>query len=691
MKIPHYDERADCMTKQATAIEKGRFEKSRNTYGWTQFYRSLYPQMSVPYMRWDGEVIDLADYTDTKNENKDEEDWVTIKGTHVLLNEEGVAQSGGKLAGMSFTKAKSIRKAKPYQRPAAQDKTIRQIISKTANLRKEQLRIVDTDGNIVLEKRGEHGSVYAKVGEKRQHMEGNISIHNHPEGGTFSPEDLDDFGFGAREMVIACPEGTYSLVNDKYGTKEQARGWHDMRDALEAEMPRDVSAFALLQQARENLENCHEMREMHKIQNKWMEMKNSGATNDELNAYTKESGYNDYNESYKAKVKEEARRLETEPFHEFYKKNAAKFGFTYTFTPRKKRKRKNSDSLKGVDDKDSLSIEDRINRIRQSIKERADEEDWITVKGTHVLLNEQGVAQSGGKLTGKTFSSAKSVKTGAGSKGPALLRSGPPSADSLTDALKPAQTGYDVTLEDSFDDFVKKNIGNKRNPKMLYGFYHKIEDEGGDGYEACKEEYNKTRLALCSKDFKEVSRDEADETLADNLYSGTVHQWFTEYNHEVKEALVAQMTKSPEVHNAALNIMYGNYKYFCKEQGTEPLPYDEFLVTPIKMYRGGTGKEYDGVSPFSSYTFSRKVAESFTGSDVGQGAKLDPNGVVYEAEIRPIDTYGSVFTNGESEILVPGMIAPNKNRDSAEEGPSGTLRIEDKVARIRDALLKRKG
>lgn len=383
MKIPHYDERADCMTKQATAIEKGRFEKSRNTYGWTQFYRSLYPQMSVPYMRWDGEVIDLAD------------------------------------------------------------------------------------------------------------------------------------------------------------------------------------------------------------------------------------------------------------------------------------------------------------------RENADDEDWVTIKGTHVLLNEQGVAQSGGKLTGKTFSHAKSVKTGAGSKGPALLRSGPPSADSLTDALKPAQTGYDVTLEDSFDDFVKKNIGNKRNPKMLYGFYHKIEDEGGDGYEACKEEYNKTRLALCSKDFKEVSRDEADETLADNLYSGTVHQWFTEYNHEVKEALVAQMTKSPEVHNAALNIMYGNYKYFCKEQGTEPLPYDEFLVTPIKMYRGGTGKEYDGVSPFSSYTFSRKVAESFTGSDVGQGAKFDPNGVVYEAEIRPIDTYGSVFTNGESEILVPGMIAPNKNRDSAEEGPCA-LHIEDKVARIRDALLRRK-
>lgn len=41
----------------------------------------------------------------------------------------------------------------------------------------------------------------------------------------------------------------------------------------------------------------------------------------------------------------------------------------------------------------------------------AADEDWITVGGTHVLLGEGGVAMSGGKLKGKTFSRAKSQKS----------------------------------------------------------------------------------------------------------------------------------------------------------------------------------------------------------------------------------------------------------------------------------------
>ena len=126
------------------------------------------------------------------------------------------------------------------------------------------------------------------------------------------------------------------------------------------------------------------------------------------------------------------------------------------------------------------------------------------------------------------------------------------------------------------------------------------------------------------------------------------------------------MTRSPETHNAALNVMYANYKALCKTNNTEPLGFDDFLVTPIKMYRGGNGKEYQKRGEFASYSFDKKIAEVFTGSETGQGASYDPNGVIYEAEIRPIDTYGSVFHNGEMEILVPGMIAPNGNRDSVD-------------------------
>ena len=45
-----------------------------------------------------------------RNARRDaEDDWVTIKGTHVLLGEEGEALSGGKLKGMKFSNAKSVR------------------------------------------------------------------------------------------------------------------------------------------------------------------------------------------------------------------------------------------------------------------------------------------------------------------------------------------------------------------------------------------------------------------------------------------------------------------------------------------------------------------------------------------------------------------------------------------------------
>ncbi len=41
----------------------------------------------------------------------DDEGWVTIKGTHVLIDENGTAKSGGKLRGMTFSKARTAKKA----------------------------------------------------------------------------------------------------------------------------------------------------------------------------------------------------------------------------------------------------------------------------------------------------------------------------------------------------------------------------------------------------------------------------------------------------------------------------------------------------------------------------------------------------------------------------------------------------
>ena len=78
-----------------------------------------------------------------------------------------------------------------------QNKTINQIANKTRNLKKEQYRIVNENGEIVLEKKGQEHEVSATLGEKREYLPGAVSIHNHPAGGTFSYPDLRDFGTGA--------------------------------------------------------------------------------------------------------------------------------------------------------------------------------------------------------------------------------------------------------------------------------------------------------------------------------------------------------------------------------------------------------------------------------------------------------------------------------------------------------------
>ena len=206
-------------------------------------------------------------------------------------------------------------------------------------------------------------------------------------------------------------------------------------------------------------------------------------------------------------------------------------------------------------------------------RKNQDEDEWITVNGTHVLLNEEGKAQSGGKLKGKDFSKAQGGRKSSG-------------ALTVSESLKPKNTDYDYTLDEDFEDFQRKNAGNKRNPKGLLKIYEGAEQNGENGFEAVRDEYYKTRLAMCSKDFEEIGRDKAEEILGDNIRPGTRQAWFREYNHEAKEGLTWQMTRSPEVHNAALNQMYTNYKYKCQADETEPLSYKEFLMTlsVIELY-----------------------------------------------------------------------------------------------------------
>ena len=231
---------------------------------------------------------------------------------------------------------------KGVARKAAVERTLKQIIRRTANLKNEQYRIIDEDGNIILEAKGDKHSVGTSVGAKRNAMwmddKEKTTIHNHPDGGTFSSSDFDDFGFGAKEVVAAAPEGTYSLVNLNFGKKNATSGWTKLRDATRKidEVESNKSSLVNLKKAQDNVRNSKIGRELRATTDKWVKRRNEGASSAELQKLVDKS--NKLQEQYSKAVQKERRRLETQPYHDFYKKNAKKYGFAYTFTPSKKKK-----------------------------------------------------------------------------------------------------------------------------------------------------------------------------------------------------------------------------------------------------------------------------------------------------------------------------------------------------------------
>ena len=216
---------------------------------------------------------------------------------------------------------------------AAQNKTVNQIVKRTRDLKNEQYRIIDENGDIVLERKGIRHEVGGTVGEKREFMEGGIGIHNHPDGGTFSEADLRDFGFGARQIVVASPEGTYKLTNVKYGQRDAKSGWLDMRNAMDAAgVTKEVSFTEINKKAQAVPKVKRAQETMTKTSTQWVKAREAGKPQATLDRLV--TRYNKQSDTYKSLLKEARRQVEVQPYHDFYRKNASKYGFKYEFTKR---------------------------------------------------------------------------------------------------------------------------------------------------------------------------------------------------------------------------------------------------------------------------------------------------------------------------------------------------------------------
>ena len=215
------------------------------------------------------------------------------------------------------------------------EKTLKGIIRQTANLKNEQYRVIDDSGDVVFTRKGSQGEVIMTVGEKRQYLDGATTIHNHPEregngmGGTFSSADIGDFGYGAKEIVIATPEGTYRLKNTKWGTPQAKDGWVGLREGMYKldKKAQDQSFLEKRNNAAKKL--TKERKAMEKVADEWVKRRNAGASESELKALGDK--WDSLNKDYQKKLKREQRKDETKPYHDYLKKYAKKYGFEYSY------------------------------------------------------------------------------------------------------------------------------------------------------------------------------------------------------------------------------------------------------------------------------------------------------------------------------------------------------------------------
>ena len=141
------------------------------------------------------------------------------------------------------------------------------------------------------------------------------------------------------------------------------------------------------------------------------------------------------------------------------------------------------------------------------------------------------------------------------------------------------------------------------------------------------------------EELREISKEDAIKTVRENIPQNVRDGWFRDADSDYKPKMMDAIASNPGTYNAGLNIAYSNYKESLPK-GQKAMSFDKWTKTPQTMYRGEYGQKQTKNDVFTSYTPSKKVAQSF-GKNVST------------IKMRPKDTWGSYQTTGEQEYFIP--------------------------------------
>lgn len=152
------------------------------------------------------------------------------------------------------------------------------------------------------------------------------------------------------------------------------------------------------------------------------------------------------------------------------------------------------------------------------------------------------------------------------------------------------------------------------------------------GMDAVRQEYYKGLILNSAGDITEIDENEAYDTLE----KSTVVR-----PDSSRDKLVYGVLENRNVRNAALNVMYENYR-----DAVGINTFKDFLNNPIKLYRIGHDVSDSVFVPYS-----------FVGDEDAE-----------DIEIRPIDTFGSVRRNPEAAVMVPFWRVPGGTVERSVNG-----------------------
>lgn len=152
----------------------------------------------------------------------------------------------------------------------------------------------------------------------------------------------------------------------------------------------------------------------------------------------------------------------------------------------------------------------------------------------------------------------------------------------------------------------------------------------------------------------------------DNSRIHAYKEWANNSNDDYKKYIYEDLKNGKK--KETLKIWYNHYKL---KSGNFNVSFENFLNTPIKLYRATNIDEKDSfTNPFFSYATNKKDAERFLSET--QNLYQGRTGEIEEIEIKPIETFG-MFPSDENEIIIP-----NSNYQKLEKKIENIFSIAEK-------------